>query len=173
MHGHAIRVLAVEEHIDMWTDFTAGAVYGALKRLEADELITAIRTEREGNYPERQVYDITDAGRASLRDLRREGLEQIVLRPDPFDLVITRLDPESLGELGPAVAARLAEVRARLEEHDAHATRIDQYLRPAERIGFEHHAERLRAEIRWHERLLAIVPDIIADETRRSEGHTP
>src|SRR3954466_5367578 len=62
MHGHALRLLAEEEHIDSWTDFGPGSIYGAIKRLTTDGLIEERRTEREGNYPERQVYGITDAG---------------------------------------------------------------------------------------------------------------
>ncbi|MDQ1605986.1 MAG: hypothetical protein QOJ18_353, partial [Microbacteriaceae bacterium] len=35
MHGHGLLLLAEEEHIDLWTDFAASAVYGAIKRLAA------------------------------------------------------------------------------------------------------------------------------------------
>ena len=39
MHGHQLRQLAEMEHIDMWTDITVGALYGAIKRLAAEDLI--------------------------------------------------------------------------------------------------------------------------------------
>lgn len=29
MHGHQLRLLAEEEHIDLWTDITVGGLYGA------------------------------------------------------------------------------------------------------------------------------------------------
>ena len=56
MHGHQLRQLAEKEHIDMWTDITVGGLYGAIKRLAAEGLIEEARVEREGAYPERQVW---------------------------------------------------------------------------------------------------------------------
>ncbi|MDY7557672.1 PadR family transcriptional regulator [Cryobacterium sp. 10C3] len=99
MHGHQLRLLAEEEHVHMWTDISVGAVYGAIKRLATEGLISVARVEREGHYPERQVYEISDAGRRDLAALRLDGLRTIVLKPDPFDLAMTRLDPDRLDEL--------------------------------------------------------------------------
>ena len=39
MHGHQLRLLAEEEHVALWTDITVGSLYGAIKRLAAEELI--------------------------------------------------------------------------------------------------------------------------------------
>ncbi len=59
MHGHQLRLLDEEEHIDSFTDISVGSLYGAIKRLSAEGLIEELRTEREGGYPPRQVWDIT------------------------------------------------------------------------------------------------------------------
>src|SRR5262245_61880972 len=96
MHGHQLRQLAEKEHVHLWTDISVGALYGALKRLAAEGLIDEARTEREGAYPERQVWRITDAGRLSLALLRDAALREVVVRPDPFDLAMSRLDRERL-----------------------------------------------------------------------------
>ena len=112
MHGHALRLLAEEEHIDQWADVSPGAIYGAIKRLAAEELLESVRIEREGNYPERQVYGVTDAGRTALAEIRREALETIVFRPDPVDLALARLDDESLNELRDTLESRAAELRS-------------------------------------------------------------
>lgn len=167
MHGHAVRLLAEEEHIDIWADFGAGAIYGAIKRLAAEGLIEELRLEREGNYPERQVYGITPAGMASLDELRRDGLEQIVFRPDPVDLALARLDPDGLDQLGPTLEARLAELRVMGEQAEAHLARIAQYLTHMELEVMRHRSVRLRGEIEWHEELLAALPAIIDDEKSR------
>ncbi len=167
MHGHAMRALAEEEHIDEWADFGVGAIYGAIKRMTADELIEVIRTEREGNYPERQVYAVTDAGLAELDELRRSALETIVLRPDPVDLALARLDDASLDDLAATLGVRLAELRARLEREDTHVARIAKYLSLMEQQVMRHDRHRLRAEIAWHEELLENLPAIAADERSR------
>jgi DNA-binding PadR family transcriptional regulator len=171
MHGHGLRLLAEEEHIDMWTDFTAGAIYGVIKRLLAEGLIEEERVERDGNYPERQILKITRDGHIALAKLRVEGLEEIVLRPDPFDLAFARLDRDALDDVPESIERRLSELRSMLASREAHARRIDKYLTKAERAIFSHTPARLRAEIAWHEELLATLPAIIEDEKSR-KGHT-
>ncbi|CAN5182173.1 PadR family transcriptional regulator [soil metagenome] len=172
MHGHALRMLAEQEHIDEWTDFTVGAVYGVLKRMSADGLIRVVRVEREGNYPERQVYGITESGEAALAAFRRQYLTEIDLRPDSFDLALGTLDPELLDDLAETIAGRLAELRRRVADEVEHNTTIDKYLWLSEQWAVGHELAKLEGEIAWHEKLLAAVPEIIIDERarRRAKG---
>lgn len=170
MHGHQLRLLAEEEHVHLWTDITVGAVYGAIKRLATEQLIESVRVEREGSYPERHVYAITDAGRDTLRILRSKGLNEIVMRPDPFDLAMTRLDHDKLDDLPANIAARLVQLTAMHADAQAQRARADPYVTVSERFVLSHRAARLAAEISWHEELVAILPTIIADESARTEA---
>jgi DNA-binding PadR family transcriptional regulator len=169
MHGHAMKLLAEEEHIDNWADVAASAIYGVIKRLASEGLIAVTRTEREGNYPERQVYAVTDEGRAALDRFRREGLEELVMRPDPVDLALARLDPERLDELPVIIEKRIVGLQANLDEHEAKLERIRHWLTVTERVVMRHSLARLRGEIEWHNELLAALPEIIRDEKRRGE----
>lgn len=169
MHGHQLRLLAEKEHVQEWTDITVGALYGAIKRLAAEGLIEEIRQEREGSYPERQVYGITEAGRSSLGVMRGDALREIVIKPDPFDLAMSRLDPGKLDTLDALLSARLARLRAQLDNYIAHTASIRQYLTVGETIVMQHMTERLRAEITWHEQLYQQLPAIIADESARKD----
>jgi DNA-binding PadR family transcriptional regulator len=167
MHGHQLRLLAEEEHVALWTDITVGSLYGAIKRLAAEELIEEIRVERTGAYPQRQVWAITDAGREALGGLRLRALRDIVIKPDPFDIAMTRLDAHHLDDLPATITARIASLSATLEQWEAHATAIDRYLSVSERMVMKHRADRLRAEIAWHEELHAALPEITADHRAR------
>jgi DNA-binding PadR family transcriptional regulator len=170
MHGHQLRLLAEKEHVQEWTDITVGALYGALKRLAAEGLIEDVRSEREGGYPERQVYAITDAGAVALAVEKRDALRQIVIRPDPFDLGVSRLDKERLGELEELLSARISHLRALVEETEAHNAAIDQYLTFTEKIVVRHKVDRLRADVAWHDELFAQLPEIIAHESAPKEN---
>lgn len=170
MHGHQLRLLAEEEHVDTWTDISVGSLYGAIKRLAAEGLIEAVRTEREGAYPPRQVWGITQAGRVAAGALRMATLRDIVFRPDPFDLALTRLDPDHLDDLPAMLEARLASLRAMLADNAAHAAAIARYLTSAEMFATDHRLARMRAEIAWHEALLVALPGIIEEERSRHEG---
>lgn len=169
LHGHALVALAEEEHVHEWTDISVGGLYGAARRLLGEGLIEVVRTEKQGNYPERQVFGITDAGRAALRELQRDGLRELNWRHDPVDLAISRLDPETLDELEDVVRDRRDRLAAILEERIAHHARIAQYLTVAETLGTRHGIHRLRAELAWHDELLAAIPDIVRDERTRQK----
>ncbi|HEX4442708.1 MAG TPA: helix-turn-helix transcriptional regulator [Galbitalea sp.] len=170
MHGHQLRLLAEKEHVQEWTDFSVGALYGALKRLTSDGLIEEVRAEREGAYPERQVYAITDAGRTSLGVEKRNALREIVVRPDPFDLGLSRLDGDHLDDLDDMLSARIAHLRALLAETQAHNSSIGQYLTFTEKFVISHKTARIRAEIDWHEELYKQLPEIIAAEQARKDA---
>lgn len=168
MHGHQLRLLAEQEHVHLWTDFSVGALYGALKRLAGEGLLAEVRTEREGSYPERQVYGITEAGRAVLADLHRQHLEHVTFKPDPFDLALSRPDPTRLDELSAALDVRLATLRRLLAETERQNARARPYLSLGETHALLHREHRLRAELAWHEELAAALPDVVADERARA-----
>ena len=85
-----------------------GSFYTVVQNLEKHGFIEAIEVAREGRQPERTVYQITDAGRAEVRDWLRELLsvperehssfeaalgESPALPPDELiDLLRQRLD---------------------------------------------------------------------------------
>ncbi|HWM34440.1 MAG TPA: helix-turn-helix transcriptional regulator [Pseudolysinimonas sp.] len=169
MHGHQLRQLAEKEHIDMWTDISVGGLYGAIRRLAAEELIDELRVEREGSYPERQVWDITATGREALRTLRQQGLSEVVWRNDPFDLAIARFDLDEADELPAVLQARLTRLRGMLAETEAHTEFIARYLSVGERHVMKHKSDRLRAEIAWHEELVQKLPEIVSDERSRKD----
>lgn len=167
MHGHQLRLLAEEEHIHLWTDFTVGAVYGAIKRLAAEGLITAVRTEREGNYPERIVYDVTAAGRDALSDIRSRTLAEFSLRADPFDLAIARLDDDAVASLPGTLTTRRELLSGMLADHHVRLDRAAPHLTLLETHALLHQRARIEAEIAWVDSLIAALPEIIHDETSR------
>jgi DNA-binding PadR family transcriptional regulator len=171
MHGHQLRLLAEKEHVHDWTDISVGAIYGALKRMSSEGLIAEVRSERDGAYPERQIYDITDAGRVALAVIKRDALREIVTRADPFDLAMSRLDTDKLATLPDVLAARIATLKAMVVEADAHLAAISKYLTFTEKIVMKHKAARLAADVEWHEDLFAQLPEIIADESARKDDH--
>ena len=168
MHGHQLRLLAEQEHVHLWTDISVGALYGAIKRLAGEGLLAEVRTERAGAYPERQVYGITDAGRASLAALQAGALAQVVFKPDPFDLALCRSDPDRLDELPDAIRERLHTLQALLAETEQANARARPYLSLAETHALQHREHRLRAEVDWHRALVEALPAVVADERTRA-----
>jgi DNA-binding PadR family transcriptional regulator len=167
MHGHQLRLLAEQEHVHHWTDFHGGAIYGALKRLLAEGLVERVRTEREGARPERQIVQITPAGREALDTMRLETLKTFELRPDPFDLAMARLGPDVLDDLPAILGGRRDAVRAELEQRTETLQRVAPLLTLAERHVMRHQGHRLQAELDWLDTVLADLPAIVSDEKNR------
>ncbi len=151
----------------MWTDFHVGGIYGALKRLLAEDLVEPVRTEREGARPERQIVQITDAGRTALDALRLETLTDFALKPDPFDLALARVGKDLADELPDVLRARRDTIAAAAEHHADRLTHVKQYLNLTEQHVMQHQTHRLQAELDWLDSVLADLPAIVAAEKTR------
>ncbi len=164
MHGHHLRLTAERYRVPLWTDTSVGAVYAAMKRLAGEGLLREAGREREGNRPTRQLYEITDAGREALAALRRAGLSEVWFKYDPFDLALTRTDPDTLNILPSVLAERLDKVRARLAESKRINEGAREYVGLAKQWALRHTEYRLEAEVAYLTALLAAADDIVSDE---------
>ena len=95
-----------------------GSLYAVIKSLEKHRLIRAARTEREGNHPERIVYDITDAGKTEAIDWLRE-LIALPLREYPaFEAGLSLLAMLEPAEATTLLRDRLARLDTDLAERE-------------------------------------------------------
>lgn len=172
MHGHRLRLEAEHKYVSLWTDISVGAVYGAMKRLAAEGLLREAGREREGNRPTRQLYEITEEGRHALAALRRAGLSEVWFKYDPFDLALTRSDPEARETLPSVLAERLEMVRALLAENSKINEQAHDYISLAEQWALRHTQYRLEAEVAYLTDLLAAASDIVADQRHPSPRKT-
>ena len=171
MHGHLLRLLAEKMKVPLWTDISVGAVYGAMKRLASEGLLREAGREQEGNRPTRQVYEITDAGRSALKDLRREGLSEVWFKPDPFDLALTRMDPKTVKTLPAVIAERLRNVRASLAESRRIYAELPSHIGLAKQWALRHTQYRLEAEANYLADLLNVSKDIAAEKPMPFHPH--
>ena len=164
MHGHRLRLEAELEHVHLWTDISVGAVYGAMGRLASEGLLRETALEREGKRPPRQLFEITDAGRQALAALRREGLSEVWFKYDPFDVALTRTDPETLETLPVVLGERLEKVRALLAQSRSINEDARDYITLAEEWAVRHTEYRLEAEVVYLSDLLNAANKIVADK---------
>jgi DNA-binding PadR family transcriptional regulator len=164
MHGHQIRRQAELINIENWGDVKIGGLYGALHRMEAEDLIRPVRTERAGRYPARTVYAITDEGRTELHILREKAFQEAHLTPDPFDVALTTADLSSedfvlqLGQRRRMLAVQLDQLIMRRE-----GLMVEKALSHRFQSVFRHWELRLEAEITFLDELTARLPLLIAE----------
>lgn len=163
LHGHQIRQQAQTDRTEQWADVKPGSLYGALKRMAAEGLIRELRTERQGNRPERTVYEITAGGRRALSAIREDALRRIDTPHDPFDLALAHSGDLAEEDRERIITDRLAALRAHESSLRHRLEYADPYLNEAERMVIRHLLGRAAAEVAWHEELLTRLPKIAAD----------
>jgi DNA-binding PadR family transcriptional regulator len=164
MHGHLLRSIAEKMQVPLWTDISVGAVYGAMKRLAGEGLLSEQRSEREGNRPTRQIYEITDEGRRVLDALRRDGLRDVWFKPDPFDLALTRMDAKTQKQFPALIAERLKTMRAMLGARKQVSESIRAHVPPSKRWAMRHGEVRLEAEIAYLTELLKDAKSVASED---------
>lgn len=157
MHGYHLRLRSEERERLGGGAISPGAIYAAIKRLTADGFVQRGPVEREGALPERQVVEITGAGRVELLRLRRQVLADVTLPFTHVQLVLA-LPGQDCGAWLPqalelrrtkVVAQLIAQERARVPELNRVSALND--------IVFRHSAAMLRAEADFLERAAKLV----------------
>jgi DNA-binding PadR family transcriptional regulator len=151
-HGHEIRRLAERIDVENWSEAQVGSIYNAIRRLEAEGLIEAVRVEQAGRRPTRTVYAITESGTVELAALRDKLLHEISLSSDPFDIALwvsAQTPPEELRLAIDRRCAALRELQERLE-HERKRLTASGYLPLVGELLFRHGEIRVEAELRWH-----------------------
>ena len=72
MYPYEITTTLRERGKDQSIRLNFGSLYAVIKSLQKHGLIAEARSEREGNRPERIVYEITEAGRTEAHDWMRD-----------------------------------------------------------------------------------------------------
>jgi DNA-binding PadR family transcriptional regulator len=146
LHAGPLHPYAMQRLIKQWGKDEVVNVgqranlYKTIKRLQDAGLIAVLQTERDQRYPERTIYELTDAGRTAttawIADMVRTPRNEFPQFPAALSFLML-LGPDlaldMLRERAEAVAARLAHVEASLALYQGTLPRVtlmdDEYLR--------------------------------------------
>jgi DNA-binding PadR family transcriptional regulator len=153
-HGHQLRRDAELAAADEWAGVGVGSLHRELHRLEVEDLVEPVRTERIGNRPERTVYRVTDDGRSELALLRRQAFTGVAASPDPVSVALVFAGAGEPGELAALMAGREQAVRAEVDRLATERTRGEAQgylLAPEQAASFRRAEIRAAGELAWHE----------------------
>ncbi|MGW6360820.1 helix-turn-helix transcriptional regulator [Streptomyces sp. NPDC055092] len=143
------------------------SLYRTIERLNGDGLIAVRETGRDQQYPERTVYEVTDAG----REIARAWLEEMLSTPKQefpeFPAALSNLlllTPEEMADILERRADALAEKLDALEA--AMAAETDQGLPRITRLETEYLQAVTAAELEW---VRAVVEDLRAGSLSSSK----
>jgi len=117
LHGYEIRQV-LETRLVHVVRIPPGTIYYTLKKL-AQQALVDMRTAREGNRPERQVYAITELGRARFAELAHEALTLDERAYWVFDVALSFLPLLDRTAVRAAIAAKRARLSTFRRDVDA------------------------------------------------------
>jgi DNA-binding PadR family transcriptional regulator len=170
-----------------------GSFYTVVQNLEKHGFIEAIEVAREGRQPERTVYQITDAGRAEVRDWLRELLSVPEREHSSFEAALGESPAVPPDELIDLLRQRLAALEKANDGMQAELAALKTDLPRLFIIESEYYLALRRAEEQWVRGLLqeftdgtfpglddwrrfhatGEVPDYVQDLIDRREGQQP
>lgn len=142
LHGYRLNEL-LEHTMGFHTDLKKATTYYTLKRLEEDGCVQH-ELEREGNRPERRVYEITEKGRELFYELLRSNLGGFSQTFYADEIGIAFMDHLPTAEVRQLLLEKRAKVEVLLEQfgsHPAHG-KVWHHL-------LAHTMGHLEVEIRW------------------------
>lgn len=156
--GYDIQLELKKLQISKWTSLTNGSLYFALKQLLKDGHIRDLGKARQGLYPEKNIFGVTESGQDYFDALQREAFGELF--PDFFGfklalkLNLRRTDGEIANFAHKAIAridGMIDQMDSYISEHpggtslrarDEFFIRHDRYLYLAERAWLSEVLER-------------------------------
>jgi DNA-binding PadR family transcriptional regulator len=136
-----------------------GSLYTVVQNLEKYGFIEAVDVAREGRQPERTTYQITDAGRAELKDWLRELISEPAREYTRFEAALGESPALPPNELTGLLQRRLDALEAAIAQHEtglaAWVTQVPRLFL----IESEYHLALRRAEAEWVRGMLKELTD--------------
>jgi DNA-binding PadR family transcriptional regulator len=159
MYPYEMAVTLRQRGKDAAIKINWGSLYTVVQNLEKHGFVEAVDVAREGRQPERTTYQITDAGRAELKDWLRELISQPGREYTRFEAALGEcavLPPDELTDL---LRQRLDVLEAAIAQHEtglaAWVTQVPRLFL----IESEYHLALRRAEAEWIRGLLKELTD--------------
>ena len=116
MHPYEMAATLRERHKEESIKLRYGSLYTVIGILESAGLIRAKKTSRQGNRPERTVYEIVPAGVVEMRDWLREILSAPVKEFPQFEAGLSLLPALPVGEAISVLETRVEFLKKDVEQ---------------------------------------------------------
>jgi DNA-binding PadR family transcriptional regulator len=155
MHPYRMQQLIKERHKgDVVNVSQRNSIYQTIDRLQRDELVAVESTAREANRPERTTYQITDAGRATLRDWLDAMIRTPAREYPEFPAALSFLPSLSPGEALDALTGRIAHLEQQLASLEDELRQGSTFLARLFLIESEYQRQVLAAELDYVKNLV-------------------
>ena len=154
MYPYEMAATLRERGKDQAIKINWGSLYTVVQNMEKYGFIEAVEVVREGRQPERTTYQITDAGRAELKDWLRELLSVPEREYTKFEAALADSAVLPPDELTGLLQQRLDALEAANAGHQAEINALTNQIPRLFLIESEYHLALRRAEAEWVRGLL-------------------
>jgi DNA-binding PadR family transcriptional regulator len=168
MHGYQLNDF-LDRRLSFITDLKKSTAYYTLGKLAEKSYVSEER-ERQGNRPERRVYELTEKGADRFHDLLHANLgrfHRTFFRDDIGVLFMSQLPAE---EVHAALLKKRQEAQAALEAIGSH---VDHDPDSPVQYVIEHQRAHLCTDLAWIDRLLARTAAALSGEQPWPEATHP
>lgn len=149
MHPYEMRRLIRERGKEENADLRPGSLYRTIEALARAALVEPLETSRQGRFPERTVYRLTDRGRDELEEWLRELLSTPRRDLPRFFLALSvagNLEPDDVRQ---QLEARAVRLEGEIASHDAISHELSGVLPRLFTIENEYARALRQAELDW------------------------
>ena len=154
MYPYEMAATLRERGKDQAIKINWGSLYTVVQNMEKYGFIEAVEVVREGRQPERTTYQITDAGRAELKDWLRELLSVPEREYTRFEAALADSAVLPPDEIVGLLQQRLDALEAAIAGHQAQINALANQIPRLFLIESEYHLALRRAEAEWVRGLL-------------------
>ncbi|WP_137723436.1 PadR family transcriptional regulator [Prescottella subtropica] len=148
MHPYEMWQVLRDRSKDRIVKVRPGSLYHAVERLERDELVAVTGVDRQGNRPERTVYEITASGRDAVRQWVADTVRVPALEYPRFTLGLSELHNLPSGEALTLLDERIAALAAQLADFEELAA-LSRDVPELFTVPFAYTRAMVRAESDW------------------------
>ncbi len=155
LHAAPLHPYAIQRLLKLWGKDNVinvgqrASLYKTIKRLNQAGLISVRQTERDQQYPERTVYQLTDAGRRAAQVWLTDMLAQPRNEFPQFPAALSFIMLLTPGEVANVLAQRASVLREQLSRLDAELARVSPDLPRIVLMDDEYQRAMLAAELAW------------------------
>ena len=146
-HGYQLNEY-FKHTLSLCADMKKSTAYYILNKLEKDGYVVQ-ETERQGNRPERRVYELTEMGRSLFYELLRQNLGDFSQTYYDDDIGIAFMDQLPINEVRLLLASKRDKLLAVLNQFNQVPAHEGSW-----RFVIDHNITHLEAEVSWLERVL-------------------
>jgi DNA-binding PadR family transcriptional regulator len=164
MHPYQVHQTLKQRGDDRLASITPGSVYHAMDRLDADGLVEAVGTDRDGNRPPRTTYRLTDAGREAFAARTALLLGEPRREHPCFPLALSQAHAIDRATAVTALRARRAALADELADHASRYALVRGHGLPRRLLlDVEYDVRRIESDLRWLDELLTDLDSGVLD----------